>query len=402
MKLLLITYYGERDSLLYAANSLRKIGYDVINYPLFQYSEDTHSKLDNYLQHFDTFINDENPSVILWWYLPNVDCLKHIYNLHKDRLHTMFNWDDPFVWDIQTHTKIDKKSKFFDIAFISCEHSINNYISNGTPEAYRLYPGYDPSVNFPKNNTEFKYDVSIGITNLYEDKNFYKDQIINRKEFIDNLTSITNLKIAIYGPEKLRSLYPNNYIGFVNYDKLNDVFNDSKLNISLHVCNKDKYINERTILILGSGGLLFVDPVIGIQETLKDSCIYIEKDSYIQQIQHIINNYDSFQDIKLKGHTTSKQFTWDKWAEFYNEKIKCNYKYNNLHHFTKKKISSLTLDKHKLTWSHFIKFNFYFNNIKNNKEVEKNLENIFLLSKHLPYIDINKILDEYTKQAEIN
>jgi hypothetical protein len=40
MKLLLVTYYGEKDSLIHAANSLRKINYEVISYPLFQYSMD--------------------------------------------------------------------------------------------------------------------------------------------------------------------------------------------------------------------------------------------------------------------------------------------------------------------------------------------------------------------------
>lgn len=402
MKILLITYYGERDSLLYSANALRKIGYEIISYPLLQYSKDAYSKLDNYLEHFHNFINDENPNIILWWYLPDVDCLQHIYTLHKNILHTMFNWDDPFVWDILTHTQIDKKSLYFDIAFISCEHSIQNYLSNGTQEAYCLYPGYDPSLFFPTYNTEFKYDVSIGITNLYEDTNFYKDQYINRKEFIDNLTSQKDIKVAIYGPEKFRSIYPDNYIGFVNYDCLNTVFNDSKINISLHVCNKDKYLNERTILILGSGGLLLVDPIIGIQETLEDNCIYIKKDSYIEQIKHILQNYDSYKHIKEKSYIKSKEFTWDKWAENYNEKIKLNPKYNNDHVIKKKsQVSTFNLDKHKLNWSHFIKFNYYFENIKNNKDIEKNLENIYLLYQQLPYVNINKILDEYINFSEL-
>ena len=156
MKLLLVTYYGEKDSLIHAANSLRKINYEVISYPLFQYSMDQYSKIDNYIDHFDEFINENNPNIILWWYLPSPECIKFIYDTHINRLHIMFNWDDPFVWDILANSNIDKKAPYFDVAFISCEHSIKNYLEKGTPEAYCLYPGYETKLNFVSITTNYQ------------------------------------------------------------------------------------------------------------------------------------------------------------------------------------------------------------------------------------------------------
>jgi hypothetical protein len=405
MKLLLVTYYGEIDSMTHAANSLRKINYDVISYPLFQYQRDIHDKIDNYIEHFDEFINEHNPNIILWWYLPPTECIKIIYNKHVDRLHIMFNWDDPFVWDILPNSNIDEKAQYFDVAFISCEHSIKNYLEHGTPEAYCLYPGYEPTANYPKYNKEYKdykYDISIGVTNLYEDSNFYKDQYINRKEFIDNIASMKDIKFAIYGPEILKKKYPNNYIGLFSYNKLNDVFNDSKINISLHVCDKNKYINERTILILGSGGLLFVDPIEGIKEVLgNDCCVYINKNNYKEQIRHILNNYDSYSKIKENGLNLSKKYTWNEWAKNIQIKLIDNYKYNNYHKIKKEKVANLSLDNYFLTWNHFVLFNYYLNNILHDKDITGNLQKIFLLHKQLPYLDINNILKEFINLSDL-
>ena len=81
MKILMITYYGLREALLGAANSLRKLGYEVIDFPLFMYLHDVNLKKDNYLELFINTIEKENPNFILWWYIGiPYDAMQVIYN----------------------------------------------------------------------------------------------------------------------------------------------------------------------------------------------------------------------------------------------------------------------------------------------------------------------------------
>jgi hypothetical protein len=238
-----------------------------------------------------------------------------------------FNWDEPFNWD---SCELYNKAKLLDAVFICCEETLPKYIEHGTKESYYCLPGYDKNIHTPlffddSNEENYKCDISICCTNLYEDPILHKDQYVQRKELIDTIYNNQNkygYTFFIYGGESLKNLYPQSYKGFVSYNNTNYVFNYSKINICTHVqCNKNMYLNERCILIAGSGGLLFIDPVKGIDNIFQNNinCVHIDKDNYINQIVNILNNYDKYYTIRHNIHKTSKDFTWDKWAEIINK-----------------------------------------------------------------------------------
>jgi len=328
MKLLITSYYGLRESLLSAANSLRKNGINVIDFPLLKTYRS--SEIIDKKGELDIFIKREKPDIILWWYIniPSED-IKYIVENNAHIRNFYFNWDDPHNWN---PSKIYEKCKYMDCSFICCEQSIQKYSEFGSKKTLHLLPGYDPKIHniLPYNNVDaikYECDISFCCTNLYIDTNIYPNQYINRKELIDNIYSNQSkygFTFFIYGPEFLKTLYPKSYKGYVKYEDTNKVFNYSKINLCIHVqSNARKYLNERTILILGSGGLLYVDNVDGIEDILKPNadCVIINKTNYLEQIRNILDNYDTYRDVRHNGNIKSNEFTWDKWASYVANQI---------------------------------------------------------------------------------
>ncbi len=238
----------------------------------------------------------------------------------------------------------------------------------------------------------------------------YSDQYFNRKELIDKLLNETEFNIHIYGPESLKLTYPDNYKGFVKYDNLNEVYNKSRINLCTHVCHtKSKYINERTILILGSGSLLLVDPVKNLDQLITDKeCVYFNRDNIIEKITHILSNYDQYESIKIAGYEKSKEYTWDKWAE----KIHKEYCLDNFDKKFYKQLYNLSVDNLEDYWINEgdrlsqIPFKFEvpidFNFLKYSKDFgfkeETPIEYLYWHYKvNNPSLDYKIVLPKYTK-----
>ncbi|QKF94561.1 hypothetical protein QKU48_gp1103 [Fadolivirus algeromassiliense] len=321
MKLLITSYYGLRESLLSAANSLRKLGITVIDFHLFElYKSADNDKLSR----FDSFIKKESPHIILWWYIGiPINDMKHIVENNLDIKHVYFNWDDPYNWNVHN---LSERCKFFDYSFICCEQSIPRYLQYGSKNVDYILPGYDPQIHNiilfddPYDVSKYTCDISFCCTNLYESNDKYPNQYINRKELIDNIYNNQekyNFTFHIYGPEFLGILYPKSYKGFIKYNDTNKLFNYSKINLCTHVQqNAYKYLNERAILILGSGGLLYVDRVDGLDQLIEvnKECVIIDKNNYIQQIRYILDNYDKYYLVRHNGNNKSRLLTWNIWA----------------------------------------------------------------------------------------
>jgi len=330
MKILITSYYELRESLLCASKSLQKLGINVISYPLYKNYFDHNEKLSNCCEHFVEFIQSEKPDVILWWYI-NILSEDMDYIVRHNPLvkNIFFNWDEPYNWE---PWDIKNKAKFFDCVFVCCEETLTNYLENGSKNAVYCLPGYDPKVHniiVDENDNDMqKYscDISFCCTNLYEG---FENQYVPRKELVDTIYNNQekyDYTFHLYGPESFREKYPKSYKGYINYFDTPKLFNYSKINLCTHVqCHKNKYLNERTILVLGSGGLLFVDDVKGIDEVLDidKECVVIDKDNYLEQIVDILKNYDEYCMRRYDGHVKSKEYTWDKWAKLiYDEYLK--------------------------------------------------------------------------------
>lgn len=274
------------------------------------------------------YIRKKKPDIILWWHIsiPSKAFERIIKSSNTKNIY--YNWDDPFNYDL---TDMSNKAKYIDMAFISCKETIGKYMNDGTKHVICLYPGFDPFIHYPllEDNQIQKYecDISICCTNLY-DSDMYAHQYIKRKDMIDNIYSNIGkykYKFFIYGPLYLKELYPDAYKGLVKYEDTNLVFNYSKINICTHVlCDKDGYLNERVILILASGGLLFVDNIKGIEKELKHmgNCFIFDKEDYLLQIVSILADYNKYWLIRHNAYKLSKKYRWEKWADSIHNGIK--------------------------------------------------------------------------------
>lgn len=314
MKICIVTYYGICGVFVYVIKALEGVGHTVIDFPLLRIKEDIYMS-DLYDTVFINFVKKQKVDVVLWWCVNMPSCKFGIMAESLVR-NIYFNWDDPFNWNSED---LQNKVRHIDIAFITCQESIQSYINSGCKKAVYLLCGHDPDIHRPLiiDQEEYACDISICCTNLYTD-DVYSDQLVRRKDIIDDIYYNCDCVFHIYGPEFLKNMYPKSYRGYVSYEDTNKVFNMSKINLCTHVVgNKNKYINERTILIAGSGGLLLVDNVRGIGSIFdvnNDLILINPNGKYAEQVRHILDNYDDFIIRRYNLHQKSKQLTWNKWA----------------------------------------------------------------------------------------
>lgn len=331
MKLLVTTYYGFGTPLKEAFEELRKYGIEeIVEYPLFRYYRDEHDAKFDYMDHFNNYVMAEKPDILLWWYFGvPVECIKYVRDHNPKTIFMMFNWDEPANW---IPNNVKEKAKYFDCVFVTCEETSHDYLKYGTGESHYLLPGYDPNIHKPEDNDEdrkkYACDVSICCTNLYDDYDTYPNQYIYRRVMMDDLYSKQDeygIKFHIYGPEWLRDVYPKSYRWMAKYEETNKIFNYSKLSLCTHaICDKNGYFNERFVLIMASGGLLYVDKPKGIEDTidLDKDCVLIDRDNYLEQIKTIINNYDEYKERRRNAHERSKEWLWSNWAKKIGDKMR--------------------------------------------------------------------------------
>jgi len=318
-KILIICYYGFSEPLDTVKNELNKLGYDVIGFPLLeQYNLD--EQKTSYYRILDKYIKENNPQYILWWCFNIYPThLKYITSNNPQVKNYLFNWDDPYCWYDPNY---EHKIRSIERAFITSEAKFEQYQDLGCKPVL-TYPGYNKIIHFPIKEHDlddidyYHCDISICCTNLYSNKDVYPDQIINRFDLVNDIYNNMDkygYKFHIYGPEFLQNLYPRAYKKELCYIDTNKVFNYSKINICTHVTNGKSYLNERVILILASGGLLFVDPVDGINSFFNDKkdeyCVTIDKNNYLTQIKSILDNYQNYKSIKTSGHNFVSDKDW--------------------------------------------------------------------------------------------
>lgn len=331
-RICMTSYYGLREALDNAAKSLRDLGNYVIDYPLYKKMYDINDKIPNYIEDFIKYIKDNNIEYVLWWFI-NIDTNDMAFIKNNTNVKFIFfNWDEPFNWEL---CDLQNKAKYFDSVFVTCESTLSKWMKYGSKNAYYLLPGFSEYVHYPPYDitedeyNKYKCDISFCCTNLYDDDNIYSDQIVNRKYLVDKLYQAHidgKFIFYLYGPEKFNELYPKSYRGFMNYDQSNLVFYCSKINLCTHVIgNANQYLNERVILIGGSGGLLLVDKVAGIENIFDNDneiIVYDKNDDIVDKIIDILNNYKSY--AMRRDTMLSKcfdKYSYSSWAKFINDRL---------------------------------------------------------------------------------
>uniref|UniRef100_A0A6C0DYW6 Spore protein YkvP/CgeB glycosyl transferase-like domain-containing protein n=1 Tax=viral metagenome TaxID=1070528 RepID=A0A6C0DYW6_9ZZZZ len=309
---------------------------------------------NDYIDYLNTFLKEKNPDIVLWWNWSNITLqeMEIVRKKNSKRVFMIYNWDDPPCWE-NNDLEI---MKYFDISFSSCISTLDRYKKHGVKICKYLLPGFSPMTHYYEKNKDYECDVSFVCTNLYEKHN----TLINRKKMCIDLENDESINFHLYGPEFLKEIAPKSYRGSVEHEINRLVFSNSKININVHIdSSSDGYLNERSIIIPGCGGLMLIDDVKGLEKNfIQDKeCIVIKnQDTIIEQIKDILDNYQKNEKIKYAGYEkVIKNHLFDKWCDFiintYNEFIIKKIIINNVNINKNELIKEREKNKqHKVIW----------------------------------------------------
>lgn len=394
-KILIIGFYELKDYFLNIKEHFDHFNYTVLSYPLFKFAYDSNDKISNYDIHLSDFIKSNEIDVVLWWFIDvNPSVFKLVKKNNPNTYFIMNNSDDP----LNMSAELLEKAKIFNTIIVPCKENILKYkIHSGITDVLYIPHSFDPHFFYPLSNDEsddvdLKCDISFFCHNLFTDNTYYNNQYINKITLINDVITYgneNNKSVKIFGPPIFKSVYPNNYVCDLEYIKLNNLFNNSKINITTHPFqNKSCHINEYIMSILGSGGLLLVDKVKDLHHILTENeCIYLDKTNYISQINDILNNYDNYLKIKENGHELSKKYSWEKYVEKIHISI-CKKHFDPEFY---KKMYKIDIESDDELWKYWMN-----DGIKNNHVCYKfNIPSLFQLDEYASRYNLKNVIPEY-------
>ena len=339
MNILLIGYCHLADGFLYASKALEGLNHNVFFFPYLSY------KMDNryIIEDFNKMIDEKKIHICLWWNnsIEKEDFIE-MYKNKENYIHISYNWDpyllNPSKYNTQNWSKRieDKKYKYQYMNYIfSCFGKEIDFFNNDLYKNKIFYnpPGFDKTISYYNENEEYKCDISIVSTNLYNDNNEFPFDATNitRYEIVEYLYSVRNsIRFHFYGPEKFKEIYPECYKGSITYDECFKVFSNSKINLSIHpiifeLHDKDsekEYFSERVPQILGCRGLLMSNSYYSHILKPNQDYIQINKTNYKKKIKDILKKNNDYDIIRNNGYKKALlNYQWNNWATKINNII---------------------------------------------------------------------------------
>lgn len=313
------------DGYLGAAKALERRGHAVSFSPVTAYAlDDKKSQVANVIRD----IQAAAPDVVLWWRAESLTA-RELAEIRKtyQAVSVMYSWDPMTLWE-QGEEELGKKCASWDIAFTCCKPSMQKYEQYGCRSVYAP-PGFDPTIHYPEASPEHECDVSMVLTNLYHGDELTKFPHISRLALLEAIIkSCPELKVRIYGPDFLKKFFPENYAGWAKFNESRKIYFNSKINLCTHLRpDTDMYYNERVAQVLGSQGLLLVDPVVGLEKILEPGkeCVVMDgsAEALIRQIRHLVAIHGGEGvEIRKRGHEKAMRcMTWDNWAKTVDEAL---------------------------------------------------------------------------------
>lgn len=305
-----LCYYEVVEQILAATVALEKMGHSVIHHGLMKEPLEEEANYELFSQRVATV-----DMIFMWCYSMHHSTLARLKHSHGDILFVFYNWDDPTSWE--KNSSIPRISQYIDIAFTSCDKSVNDYLSVGVKEAYYIFTPFSPQITYPLEDKTYICDISMCLTNLYDEHDF-PNQLINRRALFQRISKIPGIVFHLYGPEHIGASFPNNYKGFIKYHDLKRIYSGSRINLCTHVEGRYHYVNERVFLITGAGGLLYCDGVAGVKDFFREGEEYlvIQEERLEEQILGILKNYEKYESMKERARLKAwENYTYDHWAE---------------------------------------------------------------------------------------
>ena len=367
-KILIVSFYELKEHLLYISETLKNYMYDIDYYPLFCYAYDKTSKISNYIDHFDKYIKNSKPDIILWWFLDiPEDDIKLIVSNNENIYYIMFNND------IKNINLFIKKSLYFNLVIATNDEDKKIYIEynkkNKILDVDFNCITYKSILNdnyFYKIEMEYIYDIFI-ITCCENKKNEnHIDKLIqyldsnNKKYKMLNLCDKKEINIEKNNNEMNKIINSSKII-------LCDIFNckcgntcekinigDVSQNIDIQYKNHDDQINNIDIIdyeiyckkliynILLSGNLLMTSEIKNANISINSLCehkiinsddiekyniikntdyIYVDNNDIIKKIEDVLINYNKMTNIVTNSQLKMQKLLWNNFGILLHENI---------------------------------------------------------------------------------
>lgn len=314
----LVGSFNLADGYLGAAKALRSLGHEVNFIPAHLYKSESKDKhVEKVIEEIRKFDSD----VVLWWRGETISPGEMaLIRSEVNGMFAIFSWDDPHQWEGGPF--VVEKMKYMDVAFSCCQDSLKDYEAYGCKKSVYCLPGFDTEIHCPEESEEHKCDISIVCTNLYDGNQITGYSHLSRRVLLNNIIDLfPEADVRIYGPEELKGSFIGRYKGWIPFNESNKVFYNSKINLCTHIRPDGYlYLNERVGQIMGSGGLLFIDPVNGIEDIFNrgEECVVMDcssNENLRNQISDVLNNNEKYDIIRENGRKKALEIlTWDKWA----------------------------------------------------------------------------------------
>ena len=257
------------------ARGFQRIGCHV----LYQPTRRPGTRCDPLLNIFDVLgihVREFGPDV-LFWCLCKQDCpeglIRHLKTLRPEMKTVFHSFDDPYQID-ESGDVLAARVREFDRAVTCCEGSVGWYEAQGV-EAACIYPPPDHDLHgAAKADDGERCDASFAATHTYP-RPRYPAVLVNRADMVRAAARLGTLHLygywgertfdwgGIYGVPELAE----SYRGFWRFDELPGVFAASRVNLNSHVRPDGyRYLNQRALNVMASGGFLLCDRVNGIEE----------------------------------------------------------------------------------------------------------------------------------------
>ena len=230
-----------------------------------------------------------------------VKCIKE----KADSIHAIWCYDSALRF-----SNVLNSAKYYDL-FYTFEFSDIQKLQNYKINSKYLPMAYDPDSYFCLENKTKTIDICfIGNLNPYPHR---------KKLFEEIISKYKDLNIELWGKTwtwynpflnyeyNIKRKQLGNHINNFNVDsdKINTIYNSSKICINIHHPQSINSLNPRTFEILGSGGFELVDYKSSLNNLFdigNELESYSNKTELFEKIDYYINNERRLQNIANRGH----------------------------------------------------------------------------------------------------
>lgn len=256
------------------AQGFERIGCSVV-YLASRKLETKCDPLDNAFDLFGDHVREVRPD-ILFWTMCKRDCpeglIAHLKTIRPEMRTVYHSFDDPCAIE----TDHPQEPKQFDCAVTCCEGSIPWYERQGV-KAICLYPPADQELHGKAAPVAAEQcDFSFAATTIYPKDRF--PVLADRAEIVRRVAPLGKLHLvgtwgeknadwgSKYGPAELKECFK----GYRQYEEMPGVYASAAINLNSHVRPDGyRYLNERVITCMASGGFMLCDRVNGIEELFR-------------------------------------------------------------------------------------------------------------------------------------